>query len=89
MMTEAQERKMFGTTLEAFKQSLPPYVDLADPAEAMRLSASIQSDVQEVLQFGDLERARQMLNLSKWVLFGVADRLTDLARGVQKSETRA
>lgn len=69
-MNRDEQLKMFGTTLSAVC-NLFPHSNLADPFEAIRASQSLQSDAQEMIERGDLERARQTLNLSKYILDNV------------------
>lgn len=65
MLSAAQQRAMFGCTLEEFKASVHLY-DLDKPGDALMVSMSLQSDAQELLAMGELEQARQRLNLSKY-----------------------
>lgn len=71
MIRERHEIGCFGTTLENFKKNAP-LTNFKKAEDLLVLSASIQSDCQELIERlpGDMttgrETLRQWLNLSKW-----------------------
>lgn len=86
-MDAAQERAMFGCTLEEFRKSVHLY-DLEKPGDALMVSMSLQSDAQELLAMGEREQARQRLNLSKYLVGEVRAKIEDevlLSAGVDKA----
>ncbi len=74
MLDNAQQRAMFGCTLEEFKASVHLY-DLEKSGDALMVSISLQSDAQELLAMNEHEQARQRLNLSKYLVGEVREKL--------------
>ncbi len=83
MLDAAQQRAMFGCTLEEFKASVHLY-DLEKPADALMVSMSLQSDAQELLAMNEHEQARQRLNLSKYLVGEVREKLEAIMPGLTK-----
>lgn len=73
MVRERAERECFGTTLDDFKKNACP-MDFKKPEDLLMMSASIQSNCQELIERlpGDMvtgrEQLRHWLNISKWCL---------------------
>jgi hypothetical protein len=74
-LREKRERECFGCTVESLREGCF-LTNWEDPESLIMLSMSIQSDLQEMLNFSDYsaEEFRQYLNRSKYAL-GEASRL--------------
>lgn len=64
--------QMYGCDIEAFIESVTNSITYKLQGANM-VVAGLMSDAQELLAFGDNERARQTLNCAKAVLFRVMD----------------
>ena len=63
---ESKERKMYGTTESKMREAFKGQIALVGRDMFV---ASILSDIQECIEHGDLECARQFANRAKFVLF--------------------
>jgi hypothetical protein len=68
-----RQRKMFGCTVVELREGVESSITNKTVGWPM-VAAGMMSDAQELIEFGELERARQILNRSKWVVFEYADR---------------
>lgn len=67
-----QQRQMFGCDPDAFLDSVKNSVSYKFTGGLMS-AASVLSDAQELMAMGDVERARQEINLAKLIIFEIMD----------------
>jgi hypothetical protein len=67
MMTQEQQIKCYGQSLESLKEERAELAKNFNTTEMY--VASILSDAQETLARGNAEYARQLMNKAKWFLF--------------------
>lgn len=69
---ENQQRQMFGCDPDAFIDSVKASFSYKMTGGLMS-AASVLSDAQELMAMGDVERARQEINLAKLIIFEIMD----------------
>ena len=67
-----KEITMYGCDIEAFKENVRDSITYELSGGAM-VVAGLMSDAQELMSFGDTERARQTLNIAKTIMFKIMD----------------
>jgi hypothetical protein len=67
-----QQRQMFGCDPDQFLDSLKNSSTYKFTG-ALMSAASVLSDAQELMAMGDVERARQEINLAKLIIFEIMD----------------